>query len=206
MADCARREYMRDIDVRNALRQKVLAHHYRDSETLVVDELGLHHGSARIDMAVVNGRLHGFEIKSEADTLERLPAQMAVYRTVFDRVTMVCGSSHTAEVLALVPDHWGVKEASAGARGAVHFRDVRAPRDSAEVDAISLARLLWKDEAIAVLLRAGITRGIKSKNREALYKLIAKTISLADLKQEVRVSLRARECWRSGATHRPSGD
>lgn len=56
---------MRDIDVRNALRRKVLKKHEGEADTRVLDELGLRHGVARIDIAVVNGWLHGFEIKSE---------------------------------------------------------------------------------------------------------------------------------------------
>ena len=59
---------MRDVDIRRALRTRV-----RDSddmkEALVVDELGLCQGRARIDLAVVNSSLHGYEIKSERDTL-----------------------------------------------------------------------------------------------------------------------------------------
>ncbi len=64
---------MRDRDVRQALRRKVLRDHIGDSSTLVLDELGLRHGTCRVDIAVVNSLLHGYEIKSDADNLARLP-------------------------------------------------------------------------------------------------------------------------------------
>lgn len=66
---------MRDRDVRQALHRKVLKEHHGDADTLVLDELGLRHGTCRVDIAVVNGYLHGYEIKSDSDTLERLPAR-----------------------------------------------------------------------------------------------------------------------------------
>jgi hypothetical protein len=55
---------VRDRDVREALHRKVLKEHHGDADTLVLDELGLRHGTCRVDIAVVNGYLHGYEIKS----------------------------------------------------------------------------------------------------------------------------------------------
>src|SRR5215472_4149028 len=98
---------MRDYDVRNALCRKVLAEHFRDPATLVVQELGLWHGDVRVDIAVVNGRFHGFEIKSDTDTLSRLPAQMIAYNNVFDRVTIVAGTKHIEAIGNTVPSWWG---------------------------------------------------------------------------------------------------
>jgi len=46
---------MNDYQLRYALKVKVLARHAKDPETRIVDELGLRHGLARIDIAVVNG-------------------------------------------------------------------------------------------------------------------------------------------------------
>ena len=87
---------MRDRDVRKALHHKVLKEHHGDTNTLVLDELGLRHGVARVDVAVVNGYLHGFEIKSDSDTLDRLPSQVTIYNAVLDRATLVVGEKHIA--------------------------------------------------------------------------------------------------------------
>jgi hypothetical protein len=191
---------MRDIDVRNALRRKILKRHYKDDGTLVIDEFGLSHGATRIDVAVANGRLHGFEIKSDADTLDRLPAQAEIYNKVFDYVTIVCGEKHEAEVRRLVPHWWGIKIAYSGKRGAVHFRQTRYPRLNRRINPIEVARLLWRDEAMMLLSEvAGLTRGIKSKSREALYQKLADLFPVRELADLVRETLKAREGWRSDA-------
>ena len=96
------------MDVREALHAKVLLAHRDDPHTLVVDELGLCEGEARVDIAVVNGFIHGFEIKSERDTLERLPHQVEVYSLVLDRVTLVVAENHAAHAMEVIPDWWGV--------------------------------------------------------------------------------------------------
>ena len=64
-----------DVEIRLALHSKLKP--YRTApNTIVVDELGLSHAKARIDVAVINGCVHGYEIKSSLDTLNRLPAQL----------------------------------------------------------------------------------------------------------------------------------
>ncbi len=78
---------MRDQDIRDSLRQELVAAYGSDSSTLIVEELGICCGMARVDVAVVNGELKGFEIKSEKDTLGRLPAQSGMYGKVFDTMS-----------------------------------------------------------------------------------------------------------------------
>ncbi|XSG81233.1 MAG: sce7726 family protein [Methyloligella sp. ZOD6] len=187
---------MRDLDVRLALRRKVLADHVRDQDTLVIDELGLAHGAARVDLAVVNGWLHGFEIKSDADTFRRLPSQVEAYGTVLDKVTLVVGGRHAHSAGSHIPEWWGIKVATAGPRGAIHFQEQRAPRLNLTVDALKVAGLLWRDEAVSILLKHHVP-GVRSKNRQQLGCLLAEHLPLATLRQEVREALKARVGWRS---------
>lgn len=189
---------MRDIDVRQALWRKVLADHIRDPRTRVVPELGVAYGEARVDIAVVNGRLHGFEIKSDSDTLARLPAQIEAYNRVFDRVTLVVGRKHIDSVMVFIPDWWGIKIATLGVRKAVHFTDLRPSSQNPGIDGASLAALLWRDEALAVL-SARQMKGIKSKTRPQLAAILAETLPLKELGQAVREAIKSREGWRSDA-------
>ncbi|HHY79514.1 MAG TPA: sce7726 family protein, partial [Thermoanaerobacter sp.] len=53
-----------------------------EPDTIFVNELDICFGTARIDVAVINGKMHGFEIKSEQDNLERLPAQIEAYNKI----------------------------------------------------------------------------------------------------------------------------
>lgn len=190
---------MRDADVRAALHAKVLADHHGDADTLVLDEFDLWYGAARIDIAVVNGRMHGFEIKSERDTLERLDGQMAVYNLVLDRVTIVVAAKHLEEVIRRVPNWWGIKVALAGKRGAVHFEERRAPRTNPAVDPVAVASLLWCDELTEILVSLDAARGVRGKARHVLCQRLATTMPITDLRAEVRRRLRARGTWRAGA-------
>ena len=76
---------MRDLDARTAIRRQLHAAHSADPDTRIVEEMGIWSGSVRIDIAVINGELSGFELKSDRDTLERLPNQADLYSRVFDR-------------------------------------------------------------------------------------------------------------------------
>jgi hypothetical protein len=188
---------MREADVRSGLHAKVLCEHRDAPDTLVIDELSLWYGAARVDVAVVNGRIHGFEIKSDLDTLERLPEQRRIYCMVLDRVTMVVGRKHLDGTLAAVPDWWGIKLVFAGPRKAVHFEDVRCPRMNPSIDPVALASLLWCEELTDILSAVGAARGVRGKSRDCLSRRVAETLSLTDLRAEVRRRLKARDGWRA---------
>ena len=54
---------MRDIDIRRTLLASITEQHPFDDGTIVVEELGLCQGTARVDVAAVNGTIHGYEIE-----------------------------------------------------------------------------------------------------------------------------------------------
>src|SRR4051794_17477210 len=137
---------MRDAEIRAALRIHVERRFAGDPGLLVVDELGLVFDEARVDVAVVNGALHGFEIKSEHDSLARLPGQIVAYGRVFDYVTLVVGRRHAARASGLVPPWWGVIQASPGSHGAT-LSEVRHERLNPAVEGVAVAQLLWREEA-----------------------------------------------------------
>ena len=82
--------------LRATLRSRLASQHHKETDTVFIDELGVCQGSAKIDIAVVNGQLHGYEIKSDRDSLRRLSSQAVLYSKVFDRVTLVCGERHVS--------------------------------------------------------------------------------------------------------------
>jgi hypothetical protein len=196
---------MRDIDVRQAIRRTVLVDHIRKSDTLIIEELGIAQGAARVDIAVVNGRFHGIEIKSDKDTLIRLPCQVALYSSVFDRVTAVVGQTHLKGTLSLVPDWWGIKCALAGSRGGVQIREHRAPRNNPAINPVCLAGMLWREEALSIL-EAREIRGLRAKNRNVLSERLALELPLSELRSVVRTALKARIGWRSDAQRAPYVD
>src|SRR5436309_5269309 len=106
-----------DVQIRTALKSKLLVRHKNDSDTMIIEELGVHHVALRIDLAVVNGELHGFELKSDRDTLSRLREQAKAYASVFDRVTLVLGKRHVRRALEMIPDWWGITVVTGALRG-----------------------------------------------------------------------------------------
>lgn len=187
---------MRDRDIRLALHRTVFKEHHGDPDTLVVDELGLRHGQCRIDIAVVNGYLHGFEIKSDADTLERLAAQVRIYSAVLDRATLVVGQRHLSRAQAAVPEWWGIEVVVPGPEGGIEFQQARRFKANPEINRIALAELLWRPEVIALLHERGATSGMLRMPRAALYEFLVATTSLSELRAVVRECLKARVGWR----------
>lgn len=187
---------MRDRDIRSALRKKLAAAH--ETDTLIIDEMGVCQGAARVDIAVINGAINGYEIKSERDTLERLPIQQAVYSRVFDTVTIVAATEHLDRVAARVPDWWGIYLADE-ANGQVVLSQVRRSRENPAVDPFALAQLLWRDEALAILDQYGCADGVRRKPRKAIWERLAHVLAIDELKAHVRSALKARKNWREHA-------
>ncbi|HFT0375645.1 TPA: sce7726 family protein [Enterobacter mori] len=187
---------MRDQDVRAAVHHKLLKESHLDPECLVIDEFSISLGASRADIAVVNGVLHGYELKSEFDSLERLPLQIKHYSAVMDKVTLVVAEKHLDGALKLIPDWWGVKTVSVGPKGAILIKHKRGEKLNRNFDSLMLAQLLWKDECIDVLQRWGCSKGFKSKPRYELWNVVADTLSASDLRFEVRTALKKRVDWK----------
>lgn len=187
---------LKDGDLRAAALARLLAHASQCADTLVMHELGLSHGASRVDIAVINGHIRGVEIKAEADTLERLPRQIEAYGQVVDRALLIASERHLPSAMDLLPDWWGVVAARRAANGAVVFRRVRQERANRQTDPISLARLMWRDEAAAVLATMGCEPGLLRSPRAVLYAELARRLPKARLSALVRETLKARGNWR----------
>ena len=189
---------MHDQDIRAGVWHRLQQEHTGDDDTLMFNELGILNGATRIDIAVINGDISGFELKSERDTLERLPMQRDRYNLVLDRVSLVVAENHREKAMRLIPDWWGVWVAYPVTGGRVAVRQERDASPNPALDAKSICSFLWRDEALAILERHKASRGVKSKPREALYQRLAQALPLDAIRHEVRTALKAREGWRVG--------
>jgi hypothetical protein len=185
---------MRDIDIRRDLNQIVIEPHRQEPDTRVIEELALCQGECRIDLAVINGELNGWEIKSDRDTLVRLPRQVEVYNEVFDRVTLVSGQYLATAAKRLVPKWWGFVIATGDSDNPL--RSVRAANLNPRVKPERLVQLLWREELMQALDRVGRLDGLLRAPKRALWTALAASLSLHDLKKEVRSCLKARTNWR----------
>lgn len=187
---------MRDADVRLALRQQLVAAHGGDPNTRIVEEMGIWSGSVRIDMAVINGELHGYELKSDRDTLERLPFQADLYSRVFDRVELVVGARHCDKATKLVPKWWAIRIATMSS-GAVHLRPMIGypGAKNPNPDPYLVAQLLWKEEALSILDTYGLAKGFRSKRIKTLHERLVTALPFDELSREVREALKRRPEW-----------
>jgi hypothetical protein len=184
-----------DRDIRMALYETELARFSADPHSLLVDELGVCQGEFRIDVAVVNGALHGWEIKSDRDTLARLPGQAQAYSRVFDTVTLVVGETHLDDALALIPGWWGVLVAS-GRRSGAALDAVRAGGRNPAPDPLALAQLLWRDELVAILADLDAPKKLLRQPKWDLWPALAARLEVDELAARVRAALKARPEWR----------
>jgi hypothetical protein len=186
---------MKDIDIRRALLLEMENRHSGDTNTLIVEELGMCQGVARVDLAVVNGNVHGYEIKSDRDTLLRLPSQAEIYSQALEFVTIVAAPDHLKQIEILVPDWWGIWKASQHGEQ-VHLKPIRKAQRNPSLVPFALAQFLWRDEALAILTEHRLANGMASKSRRHLWLQLTKSFTIDELGELVRARLKQREDWR----------
>lgn len=157
---------------------------------LMVEELGLEKRATRIDLAIAADRLHGYEIKSDFDTLDRLAHQMHAYHRIFDTLTVVTTTHFVGEVDQLLPRWWGILVGERDDAGRIVLRVVREADANDRQEPHSLAALLWKDEALAFAHARSLAHS--RATRPQLCDLIAEAVALDDLKSHVTKILRER--------------
>ena len=164
---------------------------------MIIEELGLCRGIVRVDIAVVNGALKGYEIKSDQDTLKRLSAQAATYSRIFETMTVVVAERHLLTAEALIPDWWGIQVATSHHSSSVITIDhVRGESTNPGVDPGLLVQLLWRDEVLSLLDQVNASKSVRSKPRRVLWEVLARTVPLPQLQDMVRGCLRSRSRWR----------
>jgi len=185
-----------DAEIRVALHSKALRAYHHCDKTLVIDELGLAHAKVRVDVAVINGCVHGYEIKSAADTLTRLPQQLALYEQCLEKLTIVCAEKHIPGVRELVP-HWcGITKVTKGPRAGIAFDTIREAKRNPDVQAYRLAHLLWRPEVVAILSKTDVSPQLLRAPRKTLYKSLAAKFSVEEITAFIKDAMACRQDWR----------
>lgn len=186
---------MHDKVIRAAFHEQVLSQYREDSTTRIVDELGLKHGSIRADIAIINGKLIGCEIKGDFDTLSRFKAQMESYNNIFDKCYLIVGDKLLNSAQDILPNWWGIISAYGEQ---VEFSMLREAKKNPRIDKYALAQLLWKNEAVLILEKQKdkLEKGWQKKPRAILYGYLANLYPLHKLQEIVRDTLKQREGWR----------
>lgn len=192
---------MTDSDIRSALHRKRFRYQKLHPGTLVIDELGLAHARSRVDVAVINGYVHGYEIKSAQDSLERLGAQLDVYRQTLQKLTIVAAPRHLPGVLSEVPDWCGLIEALQGPRGGIRLRTVKSAQWNPEIDPVMLAHLLWRPEVLDLLSRVGYAPKELRRPRRQLYEMLCEALTPREITAAIRDFMVRRRAWRDHLVH-----
>ena len=190
-----------DADIRSALHAKRLRRAKSHPDTLVIDELGLAHARSRIDVAVINGCIHGYEIKSAKDNLDRFATQIDIYRQTLQKLTLVAAPKHVAGIMSHAPEWCGVIAAEQGPRGGVSFHVLRNPVANPDIDPVMMAHLLWRDEVIELLGQAGYAPKDLRRPRRQLYEILCETKTLREITASIRAFMVRRQTWRDRPAH-----
>ncbi|MBX9668139.1 MAG: sce7726 family protein [Candidatus Obscuribacterales bacterium] len=187
---------MKELDVRIALHEFIKSQLIKEQpDSLIIDELGLIEGSFRVDVAVINDRLHGFEIKSPSDNLLRLPAQQKNYSKIFDKMTIVCADRYVAQAVDMIPKWWGLVSVSVR-DGMPYLNEIWPSRQNMDVNPFHICQLLWREEALAVMKEHGMDYGFRTKGRRYMWKAMAKELPLDTIRKSVKQKLSTRIGWR----------
>lgn len=182
---------MRDSDIRSALHAGLLADE-RAKGALVIDELGLWFGICRVDIAVLTNTLHGYEIKSERDSLDRLPGQVFTYNRILEYATLVVSPSHERKATEVIPYWWGIVRACSSDGVQVHFEAVREAQRNPNVEPLAFAAMLWRDELQAALAERQLLRGYKKASRKELARRLSQHVDEQQLRSLVVQTIRHR--------------
>ena len=186
---------MRDQDIRYALLKYLHQTHDHDPSSMIIEELGLCQGAVRVDISVINNMFLGYEIKSDRDTLERLPAQERIYSGIFDQVTIITSMAQAGKIKHIIPNWWGIWRAK-NSLSSVEFEIIRESNINYSVIPEMLVQCLWKSEVLQILKEKGLEKRLTKKPRSVLWKELVANVPLDELKTLVRKYIKARVGWR----------
>ncbi|WP_300603508.1 sce7726 family protein [Trebonia sp.] len=173
----------------------MLRRQHRGCRTVYRREWSIGVGATRVDVAAINGRIIGCEVKSARDNFGRLPSQVELYSAILDTALLAVEGLAAAErARDLLPSWWGIWLARPTLRGAV-FEVIQEPGSNPAPKPLSIAQLLWRDEAYSVLDRRGLSGGLRKATRWRLWEALAGQLPLHELQDEVRNAIKARPEW-----------
>lgn len=147
-------ENMKDPDIRKALLSSMNSTH---ANAFVICEMQISGFRCYVDVAAIGDGLHGYEIKSDTDSLSRLRNQVPKYDAVCDTCTIVTTRRHFAGAKFTLPDHWGLIVAHEAASG-VSLEPFRGASVNPNRSTVALLELLTRTELVSVLRAAGYGR------------------------------------------------
>ncbi|WP_214873349.1 sce7726 family protein [Exiguobacterium sp. s140] len=180
---------------------------FNDDGMFYIEELAIPKRVCLADIVMTSKRdtsgLHGYEIKSEVDSLKRLPLQIEYYSRVFERCTLIVAENHEEKARDMIPDWWGIIvvvregfDSYGEPTDSFTLLDVReASLNPNPRQKYALLQLLWRNELLELIssYELDIDRSLKKRG---LREQVAKELSSEQLEQQVKQFLLKRDSWK----------
>ncbi len=132
-------------------------------------------GSVRADIVMITPTLlYGIEIKSDADSYERLEKQVKYYNWYYDRNIVVVGSTHAAHIEEHVPKWWGIITVEAGENDILDFYVLRQAAANPRVKDHRKITILWRPELNSLLEKNHLPKYREKSKKFVQAKLLEK--------------------------------
>ncbi len=178
--------------IRAAVKARLVSRHDGDLDAFVVEELPVSRGDTRVDLAAINGRIEGYEIKSSLDNLDRLPRQVGLYGQAMERMTLAVAEEHALAAMEIIPDWWTAWCFSSGPRGGLAIRRLRRGRLNPTPASEGMLALLERDELVSLLAFYGQDRGLRTAPYPVLSGHAASSLSRQQVADGVQRLLKIR--------------
>ena len=101
-------EFRGEVRLKAAIIDRLFDRAHIDDDAVLISEMTVANWSRRADVVLANGSLWAFEVKSELDSLTRLPGQLDAFTTHFEKVCVVCAPRFETGARALLPEGVGL--------------------------------------------------------------------------------------------------
>lgn len=141
-------------------------------------------GRSRADILMLTEeQIVGLEIKSDADTYERLKRQVKDYDKYCDLNYVVIGSSHARHVEKHVPVYWGILVIREE-KGEVRIEEMRPPGENPKLKKELQLTFLWRRELFRILERNKLPK-YRQKSRSFIGKKLLEKMDWVILKRQL---------------------
>ncbi|QGY27426.1 sce7726 family protein [Pantoea cypripedii] len=159
----ASKEYKNEYYYKNKIANELFLKKHKKNTATMVSEFRV--GNAKADCAIFNGKTTCYEIKTEFDTLKRLPEQISEYAKLFDEIYIVASRNHIDRIVDITPSHIGIIELTE--KG--FLRDFRtASLINTPIDPVLMTQSLRRSEYVEI---ASLIKGVNiNVNNMEIYK------------------------------------
>lgn len=149
-------------------------------------------GKSRADLLMVTeNSITGIEIKSDADSYQRLEGQVRNYDLFCDFNICVVGTRHALHIEEHLPEHWGIITVEETEEEA-DFYFLRKPRRNPSRKLSGKLSLLWRPELSQLLEKFALPR-YERKSKNFVREKLLENIPEAALEYEISETLLERD-------------